>query len=183
MGMRVIAPMECWETVCEKWWWQYGESFDSDSTFRCGGFTVKAFPNRTQTGKWLHNNSDGSECPCYGYWIYHPEMGRLVYASDTECIVQRFKNINHFLLGTNYSKELIDPNSGKYLHQVRGHMSIETACDFLKANSSEQLQNVIFCHLSGEGSDEEDFKARAQSIVNCPIIIAKKGTEIDLTLK
>lgn len=39
-------------------------------------FLIQAFPNQSKDGTWAHNNSDGSECPCYGFFIYHPEMGK-----------------------------------------------------------------------------------------------------------
>ena len=35
------------------------------------------FENRDKSGRWLHNNGDGSECPCYGFYITHPDIGSL----------------------------------------------------------------------------------------------------------
>lgn len=147
---------------------------------RYENFIVVPFPNRTPGGKWLHNNSDGSECPCYGFWIYHKEIGRLVYASDTECIVQRFKGINHFLIEANYSQDLVDRDSAKFKHQIQGHMSIDTACDFLKANRSSSLRNVILCHLSKTSSNANIFLDKASKVVDCDCYVATGNLTINL---
>ena len=43
-----------------------------------GEFEVKDFPLTTTDNRWTHTNADGSECPCYGFLITHPEMGRMI---------------------------------------------------------------------------------------------------------
>ncbi len=128
-------------------------------------FTVRAFDLTTVDGRWMHTNADGSECPCYGFLITHPEMGKMLYITDTELIKWRFKDINHILLGVNYDKDLIDrDNTGKANHVFRGHLSIDTACDFVKANYSDSLQNVIMCHLSSENSDRDSFIEKMKKV-------------------
>lgn len=123
-----------------------------------GDFRVQAFDLTTIDGNWTHTNADGSECPCFGFLITHPEMGKMLYITDTELIKWKFKGINHILLGVNYDKDLIDrDNTGKANHVFRGHLSIDTACDFVKANYSNALQNVIMCHLSSENADSDSF--------------------------
>lgn len=128
---------------------------------------IQTFDLTTVDGRWTHTNSDGSECPCYGFLITHPEMGRMLYITDTELIKWRFKDINHILLGVNYDKDLIDrDNTGKANHVFRGHLSIDTACDFVKANHSDSLQNVIMCHLSSENADKDSFIEKMKNAVN-----------------
>lgn len=122
-------------------------------------FRVIAFELTTKDRKWTHTNADGSECPCYGYVISHPEMGRLLYATDTEFVKWRFDDLNHILLGVDYDKNMVDmDNPTKASHVFRGHMSIDTACKFVKANySPDDVQNVIMCHLSKENADKYNF--------------------------
>lgn len=130
-------------------------------------FTIRPFDLTTVGGRWTHTNADGMECPCYGFLIAHKEMGRLLYITDTELIKWRFKGINHILLGVNYDKDLIDrDNTSKANHVFRGHLSIDTACDFVKANDSDSLQNVIMCHLSSENADKDSFIAKMKNAVN-----------------
>ena len=144
-------------------------------------FKIQAFDLTTVDGRWTHTNADGSECPCYGFLITHPDMGRMIYATDTELIKWRFKNVNHILLGVNYDPELLSGDDAKKNHVVRGHMSIDTACEFVKANASDQLQNVIMSHLSAENADKDSFINKMQkAVLNANVCIAEPGMELEL---
>lgn len=130
-----------------------------------GGFTIYPFPLQTLDGNWTHTDASGELCPIYGFLITHPEMGRMLYITDCELIKWKFKDINHILLGVNYDKDLIDrDNTGKANHVFRGHLSIDTACDFVKANYSDSLQNVIMCHLSAENADRDSFIEKMKKV-------------------
>lgn len=148
-----------------------------NTTFRKSRFVVQGFELTTVDGRWTHTNADGTECPCYGFLITHKEMGKLLYITDTELIKWKFKDINHILLGVNYDKDLIDrDNTGKANHVFRGHLSIDTACDFVKANHSNSLQNVIICHLSSENADKDSFIAKMKNAVNVANVdVAEQG--------
>lgn len=144
-------------------------------------FSVRTFDLTTTDGKWTHTNGDGSECPCYGFWIQHPEMGIMIYATDTELIKWRFKNVNHILLGVNYDPELLSGDDAKLNHVIRGHMSIDTACEFVKANASDHLQNVIMCHLSKESADAGKFIEKMKKAVpGANVCVAEPGMELEL---
>lgn len=142
-------------------------------------FKIQAFDLTTVDGRWTHTNADGSECPCYGFLITHPEMGRILYITDTELIKWRFKDINHILLGVNYDKDLIDrDNTGKANHVFRGHLSIDTACDFVKVNYSDSLQNVIMCHLSSENADKDLFIEKMKKVAyGANVDVAERNKE------
>ena len=130
-----------------------------------GGFTIYPFPLQTLDGNWTHTDANGEPCPIYGFLITHPEMGRMLYITDCELIKWKYKDINHILLGVNYDKDLIDrDNTGKANHVFRGHLSIDTACDFVKANDSDSLQNVIMCHLSSENADKDSFIEKMKKV-------------------
>ena len=147
-----------------------------------GNFRVQSFDLTTLDGRWTHTNADGSECPCCGFLITHKEMGRMIYATDTELIKWKFKDINHILLGVNYDKDLIDnEDSAKVNHVYRGHMSIDTACDFVKANNSKNLQNVIMCHLSKDNAEPDLFIKKMQKVApQANVYVARKGLEVEL---
>lgn len=132
-----------------------------------GGFTVKPFDLTTVDGRWTHTDANGEPCPIFGFLITHPEMGKMLYITDCELIKWRFKDINHILLGVNYDKDLVDrDNQSKANHVFRGHLSIDTACDFVKANYSDSLQNAIMCHLSAENADRDSFIEKMKNAVN-----------------
>lgn len=139
-------------------------------------FTIRPFDLTTVDGRWTHTNADGTECPCYGFLITHKEMGKLLYITDTELIKWKFKGINHILLGVNYDKDLVDADNPKANHVFRGHLSIDTACDFVKANNSDSLQNVIMCHLSSENADKDSFIEKMKNAVNgANVDVAEQG--------
>lgn len=142
-------------------------------------FTVRIFDLTTSDNKWIHTNSDGSECPCYGFLIEHPEMGKMLYITDCEFVKWRFNGINHILLGVNYDKSMVDmSNPAKANHVLRGHMSIDTACDFVKANDSKDLQNVIMCHLSKNNADKNLFIEKMKKTVpNVNVEVAERNRE------
>lgn len=144
-----------------------------------GDFRIQAFDLTTLDGRWTHTNADGSECPCYGFLITHKEMGRMLYITDTELIKWKFKGINHILLGVDYDKDFVDKdNDPKTRHVFRGHLSIDTACDFVKANYSHSLQNVIMCHLSSENADSDSFIEKMKSVVsNANVDVAEPDKE------
>ena len=130
-----------------------------------GEFTVRPFDLTKIDCSWTHTDANGEPCPIYGFLITHREMGRMLYIPDTNLIKWRFKNINHILLGVNYDKDLIDrDNTGKANHVFRGHLSIDTACDFVRANYSDSLQNVIMCHLSAENADRSSFVEQMKKV-------------------
>ena len=142
-------------------------------------FTIKAFDLTTADGRFTHTNSDGSECPCYGFLIDHPEIGRMLYITDCEVIKWRFKDIDHILLGVNYDKDMVDwSNPAKNNHVFRGHLEIGTACDFVKANYSDRLQNVIMCHLSSGTADSDSFIKKMKKVAcGANVDVAERNKE------
>lgn len=139
-------------------------------------FNIRMFDLTTIDGSWTHTNADGTACPIFGFLITHKEMGRMLYITDCEVIKWKFKDINHILLGVNYDKDLVDTDNPKANHVFRGHLSIDTACDFVKANYSDSLQNVIMCHLSSENADKDSFIEKMKNAVNgANVDVAEQG--------
>ena len=102
----------------------------------------------------------------------------MLYITDTNLIKWRFKGITHILLGVNYDKDLIDRGTSKANHVFRGHLSIDTACDFVKANYSDSLQNVIMCHLSSENSASDSFIEKMEKVAyGANVDVAEPGKE------
>lgn len=165
MGIPVFAPYEKFEPHF------YTKIY--------GEFEVKDFPLATTDNRWTHTNADGTPCPIFGFLITHKEMGRMLYITDCEVVKWKFRDINHILLGVNYDKDLIDrDNTGKANHVFRGHLSIDTACDFVKANHSDSLQNVIMCHLSSENADSGSFIEKMKKVAyGANVDVAERGKE------
>lgn len=136
-----------------------------------GSFFIKAFP-------LVH------DVECYGFYIQHPDIGTLIYASDTEYIKYRFKNLNHILVEANYSNDLVERDAVNREHILRGHMSLKTALDFISTNDNPALRNVVLLHLSDKNADSAEFlqKTRETTKYGADGYIAEKGLEVDLNL-
>ena len=121
---------------------------------------------------------------CYGFYITHPEIGTLVYASDTEYIKYRFKDINHILVEANYSDDLIDNGANNREHVLRGHMSLKTATEFISTNDNPALLNVVLIHLSEKNADSAQFQQKIEETIKygANVYVAEKGLEVDLNL-
>lgn len=149
-----------------------------------GNFTVTSIPMLDKNMEtWQHTNSDGSQCPCYGFLITHPDMGKLLYVTDTKLITWTFQKqkINHILIGTNFDEETITSDIAKRNHVITGHMSLQQATKFVKINETNSLRNVIMCHLSEENSDAEHFINEMKKVVkNANVHVAKAGMIIDV---
>lgn len=128
---------------------------------------------------------------CFGYYIEHKDMGKLVFITDAMYNEYVFPEVNHIMVEANYSQEILDENMNnnvipKSLRDriMKSHMSFDTALNMVKANKNPQLRNVILCHLSSRNSDKKRFKEDMQEVVGpcCNVTVAKKGIEVDLSL-
>lgn len=146
-----------------------------------GNFQITAVQLTDAQGNYTHSNGDGSECPIYGFLIFHPECGKIGYFTDTYMIRYRFSSIRHLLLGIDYDSELIDKeNEAKVTHVYTGHLSLNSALSFIKANDNGELLNIIACHLSESAMDEKKLRKAVSNITNSNFNIAKQGLEIEL---
>lgn len=122
------------------------------------------------------------DVPCYGFYIEHPDIGKLVYASDTEYIKYRFNGLNHVLVECNYDKRLIPDDAVNRSHVMTGHMELQTTLEFLRVNNNPELRNVVLLHLSQNNADPVKFASDASKVVQCPVYVAENGLEINLNL-
>lgn len=147
--------------------------YDSNIRYvELGSFKIKFF-------ELVHNVDN------FGAWIFEKSIGKVVYITDTQYIKYKFQGLNHILVEANYSKDLLaqnEDNSEKKSHVLSGHMELQAALDFISTNNNAGLRNVILCHLSQDNANPEQFKHRAEKVVNCPVHLAQKGLEIEVGL-
>ena len=122
------------------------------------------------------------DAPCVGYRIHHPEMGNMVYATDTEYVKYRFRDTSVILIEANWSEDYVNKDDPRWGHILTGHMSLHTALDCIKANDNPMLRNVVLCHLSELNASPKDFKAAAEAVVGDKVRldIAEKAKVIEL---
>lgn len=147
------------------------EMADCAKTFRYGNFTIKPFP-------LVH------DVPCFGFFVHHQDTGNIIYASDTEYIKYRFKNINHIIVEANYSDDLVEHEAVNREHILRGHMSLKTALDFISTNDNPNLLTVCLIHLSASNSDADYFLQKTKETIKygADCYVARSGLEVDLSL-
>lgn len=123
-------------------------------------------------------------CQNYGWLIVLPTKEKLLYVTDFEYIKYNFKKlgINYFILECNHVDDEIFGDSRKRAHVLRGHSSLKTVKEFLAANYTAYMRNVILCHLSADNADPELMVSEVQQIVgkDVKVDIARAGETIEL---
>ena len=139
---------------------------------RIGGFVGQPIP--------LHHNVE-----CIGFLIENKAMGRMVFCTDTNAIPYRFKDVQHFVVESNYSDDIMIDNMCNNIYSQsasENHMSIDDTVEFLKNNYSKSLRTITLIHLSDGNSDAKAFKERVQNELAFPYVyIADKGVVIDVS--
>lgn len=147
--------------------------------FEANGFRIVPFylPHTTrdkETGKLI-------PCPNFGFLLEHEEMGRLLYMTDFEYCKYSFKNmrISHFLIECNHMDDMLDKESAKYEHSIRGHSSLSTVRAIIEANKTPALRNIILCHLSGDSADPDEMLRQVKEVAGkrVDVVVAHGGME------
>ena len=121
------------------------------------------------------------------FLIEHPEMGRLLFITDTASFKYEFKGINHLLIESNYDEDIVNenninnPNSFNNIERLeKSHMSIKE-CEFTCGyNVYSGTKNIVLIHLSPGNSDSEMFKDTIKKKTGKPVYVAEEGFEIEL---
>ena len=142
---------------------------DKPTVKKFGGFTVQSF-------------SVPHDVECRGFLIKHNSFGKLLFVTDASYCPYVFKDLDYIMVEANHDKNVIDVYSlGRHEHKsIQTHMDISTTVGLLKANDNPNLKGVVLLHLSKTHADPENFKQQAESVVDCPVYIAKRGLEVRL---
>ena len=123
-----------------------------------------------------------------GFLITHPDLGKLLFATDTVRLDCGFRGLNHILIEANWSEPILDQRVGSGEEDVARaarikdtHLSIERACDFVRQVDNPYLDNVVLLHLSSRNSDAGTFWSQmAKSTRLANTYVAKAGLSIEL---
>lgn len=143
--------------------------------FRVGGFRVLPFVVRHDAAEPL------------GFYIKHPDMGSLLFATDTRFIPFLFDHINTWLIECNYSEEILESNLSAGViskaqrdRVIESHMSLDTCRETLQANDLSETRRIILIHLSDRNSDAAQFKKIIARATGREVITADRGQTIEL---
>ena len=121
-----------------------------------------------------------------GFYIWHPETGGILFATDTYYLPNTFKGLNNVLIECNYDPEILDRNveEGRLIPALRervreSHLSIDTCIGALKANDLKAVNNIVLIHLSSGNGDPVGFKDKVYRATGKRVHIAAPGLTIN----
>lgn len=165
----------------------YGLSVYSNEDLQTIHSQVKVLQKRikTQIGGFVVQRIELSHnVKCIGFLIEHKSCGRILFATDTNSIPYRFKNIQHYIIEANSDFDLMidDACNNVFSRSAsNNHMDINDTIDFLKENFDASCQSITLIHLSQQNADGESFKKRVRDELGFDNVnIAKKGLIIEL---
>lgn len=123
------------------------------------------------------------ETKSYGFYITHPEIGKLLFLTDCEYSPVSFKDmkVNHILVECNYDTQYVDLDAPNFRHKVEGHMNLDTCREFVRHNASPELRSVVLIHGSNAVNPSEAVQA-IKDVVDPDVAVeyAVKGLEMEL---
>ena len=166
-----------------------------EEVFKAHGLEGKPFTKSIEPFKGYKAGNFGiqpvlvkHDVPCVGYVITHPEMGRLLFITDTITLDYRVPGMNHIMIEANYADDIVERNieNGSMPESMRprlltSHMEIGQTKAILSENDLSQVDNIILIHLSDGNSDEERFVREVRQLTGKPVYAANAGMSIDLS--
>lgn len=172
-GVRVF----CNEDVAARKSFPYGTCnvMQAGKTYSAGSFRIVPFTN-------FH------DVPIFGYLIQHPDMGIMLFSTDSYKIGQNMTGIDHWLIEANYSDEILKDNvwrgevdKAQADRIMLSHMSFNYALQYLRDCRADKSATITLCHLSDRNSDPTQFRQTVTAAFGTPCYVAKKGLTVELT--
>lgn len=146
-----------------------------DRTYRIGSWTVT-------TLALLH------DAPCIGYLIRHPDMGTLLFVTDTMNFPYRLEACpDNVLVECNYADDIIRGNvrsglipASRASRTMRTHLSLSTLLWTLRQQPLRATRHIVLLHLSRENADPGRFRREVEQATGTPVLIAGHGLELKL---
>ena len=149
-------------------------SLESGKTYRMGNFMVMPFDV-------VH------DVPCVGYLIQHPDMGLMMFATDTCMLDYTIPDLNHILIECNYSVEALRcaieehrTDESQVARLAKSHLEFASTKSFLSCNDLSKVAEVVLIHLSGNNADESRFVNEIQALTGKPTYAAFPGLKVEI---
>ena len=127
------------------------------------------------------------DVPCQAFVVRHPEMGTLLFVTDSVTLEYKLKGLNHILIEANYSDALLaEAIEAGITHPamrprlLQSHMELSTTIQALKAQDLSRVQEIVLLHLSSGHADPDQFQDAVQRATAIPTHIARTGFHLDL---
>ena len=168
-GIKIYCSQDIWKQHSKSLTIEHGDMK------KIGGFNVMA----------LNANHD---VPCLSFFIYHKEMGRLAFITDSHDFDYSLEGVNHLLIECNWSEELLQQAVAEWrtpafvAKRVREtHMGLHDAVGYIRDEvSMDTLREIVLLHLSHENSDPALFTETMVNAFHKPTFAATDGLVVDL---
>lgn len=137
-----------------------------DDIFHVGNFKVLPFRVQHDTNEPL------------GFLIYHKDIGKIVFVTDTYYLKYIFHNADHILVECNYSERDIKDLPDYKVRVLKSHLSLETLQESLMLWDLEKTKTITLIHLSEANGDPELFKKEIEVTTGKRTFIAVPGLEV-----
>jgi ribonuclease BN (tRNA processing enzyme) len=145
--------------------------------YKLGNFKILALPVK-------------HDVPCLGYLITHPDMGRLLFVTDTVTFDYIVPDLNTIMIEANYADDIVAENiaNGEMPEAMRprlinSHMEIGQTKAILADADLSEVGNIVLIHLSDGNADEQRFVREVQEQTGKVVYAANAGMTIDISLK
>lgn len=123
-----------------------------------------------------------------GYLIqYKPTGEKILFATDTYYLRNRFNALDYILIECNYCKDTLDANiENGYIQLVmknrllESHFSLEHVKEFLSANDLSKVKVIVLLHLSNANSDARRMVQEIEALTGKIVVVAGAGRNIPL---
>jgi phosphoribosyl 1,2-cyclic phosphodiesterase len=145
------------------------KTIQNKKTFIVGEFTIMPFDVE-------------HDVETFGFLIHHQDCGFVLFITDSVFCKYNFKNINHIVIESNYSDEIIDAKFGnKFVRDrvLNSHMEINQTVKTILSNDISAVGNIVLIHLSDSNSDEREFKNIVERQTGKNTTVASNGMKIN----
>lgn len=149
----------------EKYMLYRAKPIKAGKAFGIGGFTILPFEIQHDAKEPL------------GFLIFHKEIGKILFLTDTCYCKYTFKKVNYFLVECNYLKEFMD-NALLKKRIYQSHFELQNTIDFLKSCDLSVVKGIMLIHLSSLNADKDYFKKEVERAIGFPVKIAEKWSEM-----
>ena len=121
-----------------------------------------------------------------GFLVRHPELGTMLFLTDTYYCEYVFPGLTSILVEANYCenilKERVDSGSSpKFLRDrvIQSHLSLKNCKELLSANDLSKVNDIVLIHLSDKNSHAARFQQEVQELTGKKTHIAVPGLVIE----
>jgi phosphoribosyl 1,2-cyclic phosphodiesterase len=154
-GVKIWCTDATWESLGEKrhgWDHKHHKVCSHYDVLSCPPWKAASFPS-------IHDCEGG-----VNYLVGSPAGDKLLYATDTGYIRERFHGLTHVAIECNWSRETLDPSTTpeRLSRLEKFHLSLEDVLGFLAANDLSRCREIHLLHLSSSNSDAGLFQRKVR---------------------